>query len=410
MSSGYRRVVLDNGVRIVTESAPDARSLALGFWVGVGASFEPKGLSGVSHFIEHILFKGTRSRSSFTIDAFAGRETTAFLCRCLPEQTRKCVDVVSDMLCRPAMRRDAIELEKQVIFEEIRNFEDSPEDVINDLIARSVWGGHPLANPVLGTMNSVSGFTKKNILGYFRDHYVSGNIIVAASGKLDHRSLVRSVEKMLAVPESPGVSQAAARENGLPRVYREKRNVGQCYICMGIEAPSYLDGRRYAALLLSMILGGGMTSRLFQEVREKRGLAYSVYCSSDFYLKSGIFVIFLAVDPKKARDSVAYVCRELRRIKRRGVERDELKGVKQQLKGNLLLGLESMTARMTRLARQEFYVSENIPVETTLRRVMNVRRDAVAAEAHRILDASRFSMVTVGPQGTRFPTQGDLEF
>jgi predicted Zn-dependent peptidase len=421
MSFTYRRDILDNGIRIVTESTPEARSLALGFWVGVGSSCEPAHLSGVSHFIEHILFKGTRKRSAFqiandlesvgaTIDAFAGRESTAFICRCLPEQLHRSVDVVGDMISAPAMRRSSIELEKQVVFEEIRNYEDSPEDVVHELIARSVWGKHPLAKPILGTMDSVGGLGRETVVPYFRDHYVSGNLIVAASGKVDHGKLVSLVEKKLRVPRRREVPAPEPYPNTLPRVHREKRKVGQCYICMGIEGPSYAENRRYGALLLSMVLGGGMTSRLFQEVREKRGLAYSVYCSADYYKDSGIFIIFLAVDPAKARSSVAWVSRELRRIKRRGVKREELKSAKQQLKGSVLLGLESMSSRMNRLARQEQCLSDYVPVEATLRRAMSVSGDAIVKEARRILDASRFSMVTVGPASTDFPTESDLDF
>jgi len=421
MSFVYRRDVLEGGIRVVSESNRDARSLALGFWVGVGSSCEPRNLSGVSHFIEHILFKGTRKRSAFeianalesigaTIDAFAGRESTAFICRCLPEQLGRSVDVVGDMLCKPAMRRDAIELEKRVIFEEIRNYEDSPEDVVHELIARSVWGANPLAKPILGTMDSVGGFSRKAVLSYFRDHYVSENIIVAASGNVDHGRLVRSVGRMLKVPKRAGPPDRHPYEDLIPRIHSDKRKVSQCYICMGIEGPSYLEDRRFAALLLSMVLGGGMTSRLFQEVREKRGLAYSVYCSADFYHRSGIFVIFLAVDPKKARHCVARVSKEIRRLKRNGVTGDELRSAKQQLKGNLLLGLESTTARMSRIARQEFYVGEYVPLETSLKRAMNVRGDAVLREARLILDASRFSLVTVGPSSTDFPTESDLDF
>lgn len=421
MSFLYKRDVLDSGVRVVTESVPGARSLALGFWVGVGSSCEPAGLSGVSHFIEHILFKGTRKRSAFqianalesvggTIDAFAGRESTAFICRCVPEQVRRCVDVVSDMMCEPAMKRDAIELEKQVIFEEIRNYDDSPEDVAHELVAKSVWGENPLAKPILGTMDSVAGLRRQTVLPYFRDHYVSGNVIVAASGNVDHGKIAHMVDKMLKVPRRHELPVPQPYENKVPRIYNARRKVGQCYICLGAVSPPYLDRRRYATLLLSMILGGGMTSRLFQEVRERRGLAYSVYCSADFFRRSGIFVIFLAVDPRKARESVACVARELRRIKRKGVKREELRSAKQQLKGSLLLGLESMSARMTRIAKQEDYLSDYIPLEVTLRRALNVPGDAILKEARRILEPSRFSMITVGPSSTDFPRESDLDF
>jgi predicted Zn-dependent peptidase len=421
MSPTYRKDVLDNGTRIVSESVRGARSFSLGFWVGVGSSAEPKSLSGVSHFIEHILFKGTKRRSAFdiantmesvggTIDAFAGRESTAFVCRCLPEHLRRSIDVVSDMLCNPAMRDAAIELEKAVVFEEIRNYEDSPEEVAHELITRSVWRQDPLAKPVLGTMDSVAGFNRKKVLPFFRENYVSGETIVAAAGRFDHKRLVDWVQRMLKIPERRREQDPEAYSGALPRIHNDKREVSQCYICIGAQGPSYTDGRRYATLLMSMILGGGMTSRLFQELREKRGLAYSVYCSSEFFGRNGIFVIFLAVDPKKAKESVARVCKELKRLKRHGVSTHELRSFKQQLKGSLLLSLESMNARMARLARQERYLGGYVPVETTLRQAMNVKRGSILEEAERILDPARLSLVSVGPSSTDFPTESDLDF
>jgi predicted Zn-dependent peptidase len=203
---------------------------------------------------------------------------------------------------------------------------------------------------------------------------------------------------------------AEAYAGGLPRVYHDKRKVSQCYICMGTEATPYLDKRRYPTIFLSMITGGGMTSRLFQEVRERQGLAYSVYCSCEFYRKTGIFLIFLAVDPSKAREAVRMVSKELKRLKTHGLRRGELASAKQQLKGNLILGLESTSARMGRLARQELYLGEYHPMERSVETAMAVRSDKVRADAERLLDASRFSLVVVGPPSTDFPTQADLTF
>jgi predicted Zn-dependent peptidase len=421
MSLVYRKDVLDNGVRVVSESSGDAGSIAIGFWVGVGSSCEPQSLNGISHFIEHILFKGTRRRSAYeianalesvggSIDAFAGRETTAFVSRCLPEHLRRSVDVLSDMLCHPAMKDDAIALEKGVIFEEIRNFEDTPEEVVHELLARSVWGSDPIANPILGSMDSVGRLNRRRVLPFFRSFYVSPNTIVSASGRVDHTRLVHYVDKMLKFPRGHKQPALEPYIGGLRRIHHETRKVSQCYICLGTEAAAYVDPRRFATVLLSMVLGGGMTSRLFQEVREKRGLAYSVYCSCEFYKNTGIFVIFLAVDPKKAKRAVAQVSEELRRFKRKGVSSEELKSVKQQLKGNMILGLESTSARMGRLARQEFYLGEYQPVEKSLRRAMRVSRAAVMHEAKRLLDPDRFSLVTVGPTWTIRPTRSQLNF
>ena len=421
MTFAYRKDVLDSGTRVVSESSPDACSLSLGFYVGVGASCEPQDLGGVSHFIEHILFKGTRRRSSYeianalesvggSIDAFAGRETTAFVSRCLPEHLRRSVDVLSDMFCRPSMRRDAIEVEKRVIFEEIRNFEDTPEEVVHELLARSVWGSNPMANPILGSMKSVGRFGRESLLDFFKSFYVSPNTIVAACGRVDHPRLVEYVSGMLKIPGPKKLPALGRYPGALPRIHHENRKVAQCYICLGTEAPPYADNKRYRAIVLSLLLGGGMTSRLFQEVREKLGLAYSVYCSCEFYRRTGIFVIFLAVDPKKARLAVNQVSKELKRLKSRGLRKGELKSVKQQLKGSMILGLESTAARMNRLARQEFYLNEHHSVDKSLRKVMSVSGDAIEQEAKRLFDPARFSLVTVAPPGTARPAKSDLDF
>jgi predicted Zn-dependent peptidase len=421
MSFTYRKDVLDSGVTVVTESSKSAGSLALGFWVGVGSSCEPQSLGGVSHFIEHILFKGTHRRSAYqiahalesvggSIDAFAGRETTAFVSRCLPEHLPTAVEVMSDMLCHPAMEEDAIELEKRVIIEEIRNYEDTPEEIVHELLARSVWNSDPMGNPILGTVDSVSRFKRGSILPYFQSHYVSPSTIVAACGKVSHKEMVDCVERKLRIAGQKPGTVAEAYAGGLPRVYHDKRKVAQCYICMGVEAPPYLDKRRYPTIFLSMIIGGGMTSRLFQEVREKKGLAYSVYCSCEFYRRTGVFLIFLAVDPRKAREAVQMISKELKRLKEDGLRRGELASAKQQLKGNLILGLESTSARMGRLARQEFYLGEYHPMEKSIDMAMAVRSGMVRGQAEQLLDASRFSLVVVGPPATDFPTAADLDF
>jgi predicted Zn-dependent peptidase len=421
MSLTYKKDILDNGVRVVSESSRDARSLALGFYVDVGSSLEPESLSGVSHFIEHILFKGTRKRSAYNIanalesvggglDAFAGREATAFVSRCLPEHLHRSVDVLSDMLCNPAMKREAIELEKRVIFEEIRSFDDTPEEVVHEHLARSVWGSRSIASPILGTMESVGSFRRDTVMPYFKSHYVPSKTIVAATGKVDHKKLVDYVSRNLKIREKKNNIQPDPYPDSLPRVFHDTRKVSQCYICLGVEAPCYTDKNRFGAVILSLLLGGGMTSRLFQEVREKLGLAYSVYCMCEFYRETGLFTIFLAVDPKKAKQAVGQVAKELKRLKRRGLRKGELKSIKQQLKGSMVLGLESTSARMNRLARQELYLDSYVPVEKTLKKLMSIREGAIEAEAKRLFDPAKFSLVTVGPSGAGRPTKAALDF
>jgi predicted Zn-dependent peptidase len=421
MRFSYRKDVLESGTKVISESSRDAGSVSLGVWVGVGASCEPQNLAGVSHFIEHILFKGTHRRSAFeianalesvggSIDAFAGRETTAFVSRCLPDDLRRPVDVIGDMLCRPTMSRKAIEMEKQVIFEEIRNFEDTPEEIVHELLARSVWNSDPMGKPILGSMDSVSNLSRESMLSFFRSFYVAANTIVSASGRVDHDKLVGYVRRMMKIPGRPSGTMPEQHRSAIPRVHHDRRKVSQCYICMGTEGPPYSEARRYANILLSMLIGGGMTSRLFQNVREKEALAYSVYCSCEFYKRTGIFSIFLAVDPKKARRAVSRVCKELRCLKSDGLDKVELRSLKQQMKGSLVLGMESTAVRMNRLARQEIYLNDYLPVGRSLRTAMGIRRDDIMREARRLLEPSRFSLVTVGPTWTDFPSEEDIDF
>jgi predicted Zn-dependent peptidase len=421
MKFTHRSTLLDGGTRVVTESNRSTGSVALGFWIGVGAGCEPPRLSGVSHFIEHILFKGTRRRSAFrlahelesvggSIDAFSGREVTAYVCRCLPEHLRRSVDVISDMICQPTMSSRDVALEKSVIFEEINNFEDTPEEVIHELLSNSVWKGDPLGNPILGNRRSVGAFSRRRVMPFFRAHYRPENIVVAATGRVKHDRLVDHVSRMLKLPGEPPTPTPASGKHEVPRIHSEVRDVSQCYICLGCEGPSYRDRARYANVLLSMILGGGMTSRLFQAVREKQGLAYSVYSAGEFYGETSLFMVFLAVDPSKARRAVASVARELRLLKRNGLRKGELRSVKQQLKGSLILGLESASARMSRLAKQELYLGEYRPPEHSLQRVLRTTTREVMRQAEELFQPSRFSMVSLGPESSDFPEAADLSF
>jgi predicted Zn-dependent peptidase len=421
MALSYKKDVLDNGLTLVSESSNDGGSVALGYWVGVGVRCEPLGLGGISHFIEHIVFKGTKNRTAFqiahafesvggSVDAFAGRELTAFVGRCLPEHVSIAVDVMSDMVVNPAMRKYDIEVEKNVILEEIRNFEDSPDEVALELLAESVWKDSPMGNPILGTRESVAGLRRDTVMRFFRQNYVTQNTIIAASGRVDHGRLRDRIERTLNIRGNPPPAPPASRPASIPRLCNYEKEVSQCHICIGTEVPPYTDRRRYAVMLLATIIGGGMTSRLFQEVRERRGLAYSVYASCDFYSDTGMLLIYLGVDPRKARKAIRRVSTELRKLKREGVGLAELRSVKQQLKGSLILGLESPAARMGRLAKHEFYLKDRISPEQSLRSIMRVTRDGVAGEAERMLRPPHFSMVSVGPSWTDFPKADDLDF
>lgn len=408
MTSSYRKDILPNGIRVVTSTSPKATSAAIGFWIDVGSRCEPHAVSGMSHFIEHVLFKGTHKRTAYDIaysmeslggslDALTGRETTVFLSRCLPEYLNVSVDVIADMLSDPKLAEGDIETEKRVVIEEIKSFEDLPDEIVHELLAKSVWNGKPIGRPILGDIKSVSGFDGSSVRGFFESYYVPRSAVVAATGNIEHEVLVEHISEALKMPgaEVPANHETYASE--VPRVHHEERDSAQCYICLGTLAPSYLEDRRYATILLSTILGGGMSSRLFQVVREQQGLAYSVSASCEFYRDTGLFTTFLAVDPGTKERAVASVVGEFKRIKKHGLEKDELDSAKRQIRGGLILGLEGLTARMSRLARLELYTGDYYPVEKSIENTLAVTEEAIMEEAERLLDASRFSLITVGP-------------
>jgi predicted Zn-dependent peptidase len=421
MTSTYRKDVLPQGTRVVTSTNPEATSAAIGFWVDVGSRCEPHSVSGMSHFIEHVLFKGTHRRSAFDIaysmeslggslDALTGRETTVFLSRCLPEYLDVSVDIITDMLSDPKLADDDIATEKRVVIEEIKSFEDLPDEIVHELLAKSVWNNDTIGRPILGDVESVSSFSRKSVRSFFETYYAPRSTVVAATGKLDHDALVERVSTVL---NMPGVEVPANHEtyvSEIPRFHHEERDSVQCYICLGTLAPSYLEDRRYATMLLSTILGGGMSSRLFQVVREQQGLAYSVSTSCEFYRDTGLFTAFLAVDPETKVRAIESVVSEFKRLKTQGLEKGELDSAKRQIRGGLILGLESLTARMSRLARLELYTGDYHTIDVSIENTLAVTEEDIMEEAGKLLEASRFSLVTVGPSSEGPVGESVLDF
>jgi len=389
--------------------------------VDVGARWEEHSVSGMSHFLEHVLFKGTHKRSGYDIahsleslggslDALTGRETTVFMARCLPEHIDVSVEVIADMLSNPKLSADDIETEKRVVIEEIKSFEDLPDEIVHELLAKSVWNNNPIGRPILGSTDSVANFRRESILSFHKSFYAAPNTVVAATGKVDHEELCDMLARELDMPtlKAPLDSQPYASE--IPRIHHEERDSAQCYICLGTLAPSYLDDRRYAAILLSAILGGGMSSRLFQVVRDQLGLAYAINAGCEFYRDTGLFTIFLAVDPGMRTRAISSVARELKGLKTEGLREGELDSAKRQLKGSLILGLESVTARMSRIARLELYTGDYYPVEKSIESTLAVTEEDITEEVEKLLDPSRFSLVTVGPSSGPELSEEFLDF
>lgn len=411
IESTFSEVMLPGGARLVTETVPGARSLAIGVWLNVGSRDEAPLEDGMAHFIEHLTFKGTPSRSAFEIarsleavggslDAFTGRELTCYYARVLSEHLTLAVDVIADLISNPLFRPDHIEREKSVIVEEIHGLEDAPEDLVHDLLAAQLWKGHPLAGSILGSEDSVKSFTPELIRGFYDRTYRTPAVLVAVAGGFDADEVRRLLEARLklavdvrAVPRTPPSAGPTALVN-------YKRDVSQEYICLATLTPAFSDPRRYAYQILGTVLGGGMSSRLFQSIREEAGLAYSVYTYTDFCHDTGIFCSSLAVSPESARAALELTLEEMERFRRDGFTEAELASAKAQVRGGVLMGLESLSTRMNRLARSFVYHGGYQPVEELLDCFERLSVDDVMNQAADSLASDRQTLLAYGPAET----------
>lgn len=383
------------------------RSVAIGAWLRVGSRHESPTEAGMSHFLEHVVFKGTRNRDALTIalaiesvgghlDAFTGREMTCFNARVLEEHLDLAVDVLADLALHPRLDPVETEKEKGVIAEEIHNYEDTPDDRVHDLFAEVVWRGHPLGNRILGTVDSVMAFTPEAIAAYHARHYKASNIVVSVAGRFDWDRVVASVaDRFCAAPGGPAPRQARAAPNGRG-VFHHVQELAQQYLCVGAAGLPHEHADRYVLVLLSTLLGGGMSSRLFQRVREQEGLAYSVYTYTDSYDDAGIFCASMSLQPVHGRRAMAMTLEEFDRVAEEGVPEAELAVVKAQLKGNLLLGLESTTNQMSRIARSEIYSGRYVSVDEMIDSVDRISGDDVRRLARETLSRDRLSLVALG--------------
>ncbi|MDA0710716.1 MAG: pitrilysin family protein [bacterium] len=409
LSGLYEKTRLDNGLRIVTESVPFVRSIALGVWVHVGSRDEQLREHGISHFLEHMLFKGTHNRNTFEIahsmeslggslDAFTSRDVTCYYVRCLDENLVDALDVISDMLKNSVFDPEEIEKEKRVVLEEIQTVEDTPDDLIHDLFARSVWGKHPVGFPIMGEPGTVRGFTRKMISDFFQLHYQPDRIVISVAGNLEHRHLVDLCERMFDLPSASKMpSHRVSPGPVLHTSEHFQRDIGQTHICLGSTACAYTHPKRYEQLIANTSLGEGMSSRLFQEIRERLGLAYSVYSYLEMLEDTGLFGTYLACDSKRVEEAVSIAQHEIKRLRREGITGDELESSKAQLRGELILGQESMDKRMGRLAQQEMYMGLYRPAEDSLSNIESVTGEGVLEACQTLLDADNLHRVTVGP-------------
>ena len=397
------------GLVVLTEEVPAVRSVAVGIWVRAGSVYERREEMGVSHLLEHMVFKGTQRRTAREIalalerlggslDAYTTREHTSFQARTLDEHRDAALDVLADLVCAPLLRSEDLELEREVVLEEIATVEDTPDDLVFDLHAAALWGDHPYGYSILGTRESVARLTAGDLRRVYGEVYRRPNLVVAATGNLRHAEVVGRVAELLGdMPE--GAVRPRPPAPAAPRAREERvvRATAQTHLVFGTATFGYGDPRRYALILLSSALGGGMSSRLFQRVREELGLAYAVYSFQSFYADAGVAGVYLGTRPEWADRAADVVREELARVARDGLRADELADVKGQVKGQLVLSLESSGARLQRLAACALYGEPFLSLDELMARVDAVELDDVAALAAEYFDPDRQVVVRLGP-------------
>ncbi len=422
MSSGVVREILDSGAIVLVDPMKDVRSVSLGFFVRAGSVSEPPQRQGLSHFLEHLLFKRTRRRTTVEIareidrlggdvDAFTTKEYTGFYCRTLDSRFERALDLLADVVLSPAFRAADVEVERGVILEEIGEANDNPEDLAHENLVRAFWRDHPLGAPILGTAETVGAIRKRDLEAYYASRYRPDNFIVAIAGRIGPRDAFAAIERLFRRRRAGSLRRAPAEK--APRAHphvlvRPRPGLEQAHLCIGMAASPQTSPRRYAAALLDAILGGGMSSRLFQEVRERRGLVYTIASSLAAYRLGGYESISAACAPKHLERVLEVTLQELRRLRRGGVRARELAWAKENLTGNLMLSLESTVSRMSSAARQQFYFGRVEPIEETMRRVDAVTLDEIDAEADRVLGGGSLSVSVVGHVGRLGLTPSDL--
>lgn len=405
----YNKTVLPNGIRVISEGMPHLKSTSIGIWVDIGSRDEPDSENGVCHFIEHMLFKGTHSRTAFQIasaleslggslNAFTSREQTCFYARVIDEHLPTAVDILTDMLIDSTLEPHHVEKERNVIIDEINDVFDTPSDYVHDLFAKAMWSDHSLGNPIMGTTDSISSMARDNLENFKKTEYTAGRIVVSAAGHVDHDKLAAMIQEKLPLDSQKPVP-ASNREYISPTPARSVvfRKSNQTHICLGFPAYRYTHPNKFALLLLHNILGAGMSSRLFQAVREELGFAYSVYTYQDYYRDCGTFCVCLSTDDKNVVESTDVILTELAKIRDENVTTAELESARQQLKGNLVLGLEGSSSRMNRLARHELGYNKYESLEETLERVESVTLDDLQEATAGVFHSDRCAAAYLGP-------------
>jgi predicted Zn-dependent peptidase len=403
-----RSSTLPNGMRIVTEAMSQVRSVSVGIWLDSGSRREVGPQNGISHFIEHMVFKGTSTRSAEDIartvdslggnlDAFTGKELVSFNTKVLDEHLPVAFEVLADMVLRPAFRSEDIDKEKGVILEELKMESDNPEYMVHETFCGNFWKDHPLGKPILGTRQTINGFDKRMVDGFYRSAYTPANLIVTAAGHLSHDQVVEMVSREFGrVPAGAARPTLESPEPQSRIVLRDKRSLEQVHLMLGVPGYPVAHERRYASFVLNVLLGGSMSSRLFQKIREQRGLVYAVFSELAAYRDSGALTIYAGTSRQNVHNVVGLVLAEFADLKDTLAPDEEIARAKSHLKGSVMLGLESTSARMSNLARQEMYFNKFITMDEALREINAVTAEDVRAVARDFFQSGRVALTAIG--------------
>ncbi len=401
--------LLDKQARLVVEEIPYLRSAAIGVYIKLGSRYEKEEIAGASHFIEHMLFKGTESRSARDIaesfeeiggqlNAFTSKEYTCVYARTLDENISSAMQIIFDMLFNSSFTNRDFATEKEVIIEEINIYEDTPDDLIHDVFARNLWQGHPMGTPILGTLDSVSAISRDEIFAFYKKHYVPSNMIIAVAGNVDKSRVKEQVEKSLfeqPLLQVEGLGPKTLAYSSFVKLL--EKDTEQVQICLGVPGISYFDQNRYVQNVMNSILGGGMSSRLFQKIREELGLAYSVYSSPSSYSDTGSYSFYIGTGPGKISTFFEALYRELDSFVGQGVNEREVNRTQQLIKSSMYLGMESVMNRMSRLGKSVLMYDRIIPIEDVIQEILTVDSGKVQEFAAGILQKPAFSLAAIGP-------------
>jgi len=407
----YAKTILDNGIRVVTETIPYVRSVSLGVWANVGSRDENQDMNGISHFLEHMVFKGTKSRSVRDIaqslesvggylNAFTTKEQTCFYARILDSRVGMAMDVLADLMQNATFNVKELEKERLVVIEELKNAEDDPEDIIHDYFEKALFPTHSLGFPIIGTEKNLRRFQSSDLRMHVARHFLPSRIVVAAAGNLAHQDLVELARKHFKGFRPSGMTHKrtlAPNRVVKPSRIEVPRPINQAHVCLGTVGYGIKHKDRYPLLVLNALLGEGMSSRLYQNIREKYGFAYSVYSYVNMLSDSGIFGAYIGTDRKNITNAIELINKELDKLKSKSVSRAELGRTKSQIKGMLMLGLENMSGRMMRLGSGELYFESYTSLDTMIRRVDAVTPEAIMRVANDLFDERLFSTVVIRP-------------